>query len=87
MTSTMAFSVRLVALVVATISGISFLMLSGSLLWLTYEMPGHVQQADLVTTIVLGTLFCSSGAVYMFLVRRSKRAEKANQSGRQGTSA
>lgn len=77
----MAFSVRLVALIVATISGIAFVMLSGSLLWLTYEMPGHVQQSDLVTTIILGAIFCCAGAVYMFLVRKSKRAEKANQSG------
>ena len=76
MTSTLAFSVRLVALVVATISGISFLMLSGSLLWLTYEMPGNVQPADLITTLILGTLFCCSGAVYMFLVRKAKRVGK-----------
>jgi hypothetical protein len=43
------YSARLLALAVITASGITFLMWSGLLLWLLFEMPGIITREEILT--------------------------------------
>ena len=72
MTHRLLFSARVVALVVATASGVFFVMWFGLLVRLYYIMPGTITRDRLVTTTVLGMTFAVFAIIYGLLARKTK---------------
>jgi hypothetical protein len=67
------YSARIMALIMVTFFGIWFLMGFGLLVWVYFEhSPWLITRDALITTSALGLCSACSGAVYIFLVRKTR---------------
>jgi len=67
----LTYSARLLALILATVSGVSFAFCCAVLIRLYFEMPGVIMRDDLIQAAVVGLGFVCFTSLYVFLARRT----------------